>query len=218
MTKSFPINLKSKATRAFHFDVTFDCANDPAKTTKKDPGHDDFRYVATVDRSVLDALPDTHAADDTCPRSVTAPYVIDPNPDGKIKDKGCGDKKDDGTFGRRRDDGRDRESVAGRAREPAGVAAERPHGAGGGFRPEARRPAANASTITATAIARLAWATCANSSSPVAWRASMASTPTRIGPIRSQGRTVDPLTVRPRAVSSWSCQPLRVIGCPHAEP
>lgn len=97
--KSFPIKLKSKATRAFHFDVTFDCANDPAKTTKKDPGHDDFRYVATVNRSVLDARPDTHAVDDTCPRSVTPPYVVDPNPDGKIKDKGCGDKKDDGTFG-----------------------------------------------------------------------------------------------------------------------
>ena len=33
------------------------------------------------------------------PRSVTAPYVIDPNPDGTIKEKGCGDKKDDRTFG-----------------------------------------------------------------------------------------------------------------------
>lgn len=96
---SFPITIKSKAARAFHFHVDFACANDPAKTTKKDPGHDDFRFVATVSRSVLDALPDTHAVDDTCPRSVTPPFVIDPNPDGKIKDKGCGDPKGDGTFG-----------------------------------------------------------------------------------------------------------------------
>ena len=97
--KKFPIELKSKAMLAVQFDVTFDCANDPAKTTKQDPGHDDFRFTATVTRAVLDGLPDTHAADDACPRSVTAPYVLDPNPDGKVRDKGCGDRKPDHTFG-----------------------------------------------------------------------------------------------------------------------
>jgi hypothetical protein len=98
-TKSFPIEIKSKGKRTVKFNVTFDCANDPAKTTKKDPGHDDFRFVATVNRSVLDGFPDTHTADDACPRSVTPPFTLDPNPDGKIKDKGCGDRKDDGTLG-----------------------------------------------------------------------------------------------------------------------
>lgn len=38
-------------------------------------------------------------ADDMCPRSVTLPFEVDPNPDGTIKDKGCGEKKDDKTFG-----------------------------------------------------------------------------------------------------------------------
>ena len=49
--KKFPIELKSKAMLAVQFDVTFDCANDPAKTTKQDPGHDDFRFTATVTRA-----------------------------------------------------------------------------------------------------------------------------------------------------------------------
>jgi len=97
--KKFPITLRSKAMLGVRFDVTFDCAHDPAKTTSKSPGHDDFRFTATVTRSALDGLPDTHAADDVCPRSVAAPYVVDPNPDGKLRDKGCGDKKADGTFG-----------------------------------------------------------------------------------------------------------------------
>lgn len=30
---------------------------------------------------------------------VTPPFEVDLNPDGTIKDKGCGEKKDDKTFG-----------------------------------------------------------------------------------------------------------------------
>jgi uncharacterized repeat protein (TIGR01451 family) len=76
-----------------HFDVTFDCANDSR------PGGDDYRYVATVHREVVDGRADVHSADDVCPRSVDAPYVVDPYPNGKIRDKGCGKPKPDGTKG-----------------------------------------------------------------------------------------------------------------------
>lgn len=37
--------------------------------------------------------------DDTCPRSVIPPFALDPYPDGKIKDKGCGAPKPDKTLG-----------------------------------------------------------------------------------------------------------------------
>jgi hypothetical protein len=52
-----------------------------------------------VRHAALDGNADTHPADDACPRSVTPPAEIDPNPNGKIKDKGCGAKKPDKTFG-----------------------------------------------------------------------------------------------------------------------
>lgn len=34
-----------------------------------------------------------------CPHSAPPPFRLDPNPDGTLKDKGCGAKKDDGTLG-----------------------------------------------------------------------------------------------------------------------
>ena len=52
-----------------------------------------------MDHSALGGSPDAHPADDACPRSVTPPFEVDPNPNGKIKDKGCGAKKPDETFG-----------------------------------------------------------------------------------------------------------------------
>ncbi len=94
----FPIVLKSKKKLRVSFEVTFACANDPLKTTKKDPGHDDFRVIGTVNRAVLGG-PDTHPTDDVCPRTVTPPWETDPNPDGTIKDKGCGKKLGKGAFG-----------------------------------------------------------------------------------------------------------------------
>ena len=84
---------RSLQGRRKHFDVTFDCANDSR------PGGDDYRYVATVHREVVDGRADVHSADDVCPRSVDAPYVVDPYPNGKIRDKGCGKPKPDGTKG-----------------------------------------------------------------------------------------------------------------------
>jgi uncharacterized repeat protein (TIGR01451 family) len=79
------------------FDVTFDCANDPLPLG--DGTHGDFLYVASAHREVIDGAADIHPGDDVCPRSVVPPFVIDPYPDAKIKDKGCGRKKSDKTFG-----------------------------------------------------------------------------------------------------------------------
>ena len=94
-----PIAIKSKAYLTVTFDAVFDCANDPAANTAKDQTHGDYVFTAHVDHRDLDDMMDTHPADDTCPRSVAPPFVVDPNPDGRIKDKGCGGKKTDGTFG-----------------------------------------------------------------------------------------------------------------------
>ena len=96
--KKFPIVLKSKKTLAVKFTVTFACANDPAKTTRTG-AHDDYRDVAVVNHAALDAVADTHPADDVCPHAVPPPFEIDVNPDHTIRDKGCGAKKADKTFG-----------------------------------------------------------------------------------------------------------------------
>lgn len=74
--------------------MTIGCANDPASGA----GHADDRVSAHVSRAAL-GDPDSHPDDDSCPRSVTPPYVVDPYPDGKIHDKGCGAKKPDKTRG-----------------------------------------------------------------------------------------------------------------------
>jgi hypothetical protein len=76
-----------------------DAHSDPAKSAKDDPGHEDYRYMAMVNHSVLDGQSDTDTVDDVCPHSVAPPYRPDPNPDGTLKDKGCGKKKADNTFG-----------------------------------------------------------------------------------------------------------------------
>jgi len=89
--KKFPITLKSKKKLNVKFEVTFDCANDPEKTSKKSPDHDDFGFEAALHREVLDDQADTHLVDDMCPRPPLAGGV-DPNPNGKIKDYGCGGK------------------------------------------------------------------------------------------------------------------------------
>jgi len=96
--RKFPIVLGPRKKLGVSFHTTFGCANDPSKATKTNPGHEDFRVIGTVDRAVLGG-PDTHPADDTCPRTVTPPWEVDPNPDGTIKDKGCGKKLGKGLFG-----------------------------------------------------------------------------------------------------------------------
>lgn len=96
--RALPLTLKPKKTLGVVFEVTFDCANDRAKSTPTNPGHEDYRYTATVNHAALDGEADSHPADNTCPRDGTPPFV-DPNPDGKIKDKGCGGQKADKTLG-----------------------------------------------------------------------------------------------------------------------
>lgn len=92
--KPLPLTVKSKRRFTVLFDVTIGCANDAATGS----GHEDYRLSAHVNRAAL-GDPDVHPADDSCPRSVTPPYVVDPYPDGKIRDKGCGAKKPDKTRG-----------------------------------------------------------------------------------------------------------------------
>ena len=98
--KKFPVTIKSKKKSNVKYTVPFGgCVPDPAKTTKKDPGHEDFRYVAYVDHAALNGKADADPFDDVCPRMVTPPFRADLFPDGKIKDKGCGTRKADKTFG-----------------------------------------------------------------------------------------------------------------------
>jgi hypothetical protein len=95
----FPLTIPSKGSLTLTYNVTFDCVNDPARSTIKDPNHSDYRFTATVDRAAIDGDTDSHPSDDICPRPVTPPYAIDPYPDGMIREKGCGARKSDGTFG-----------------------------------------------------------------------------------------------------------------------
>lgn len=86
--KSLPFSLKSKQKVNIIFDAAFtDCAGA-------------YTYAASVDHAALaGAEADADSVDDVCPRSVNPPFRPDPNPDGTIKDKGCGKRKPNGTFG-----------------------------------------------------------------------------------------------------------------------
>jgi len=88
-----PRTIRPKGSLNIFFEVTFspDCVPDPLKG----PGHQDFSCVARVNHAALDGNADTHPECDVCPR---AP-VAEPNPDGKIKDKGCGGSMGRGIFG-----------------------------------------------------------------------------------------------------------------------
>ncbi len=90
--RRLPFNLKPKRTMKVYYDVTFDCAVNRAKG----PGQEDFRYVAIVNHAAIDGVADTHADCDVCPR---APLGVDPNPNGRIRDKGCGAPLGGGLFG-----------------------------------------------------------------------------------------------------------------------
>lgn len=82
LPKKFPVTLKSKGKTGVKFAVTFSGACDPAQTTKKNPGHDDHTYSATVHHSVLGGA-DAHPADDSCPRPAAG------------SDKGCAEERTD---------------------------------------------------------------------------------------------------------------------------
>jgi len=80
--KPLPITLKPGKSLTVYYDVTLDCANDPAI------GAPDYRISTVVNRAVLDGKEDTNPLDDVCPRDSTSQT-----------DKGCGAKKDNGSLG-----------------------------------------------------------------------------------------------------------------------
>jgi hypothetical protein len=81
-----PRTLKPKQKLNVFFNVTFTEACDPMKGA----GHEDFSYRARVHHTALDGNPDTHPADDECPRAAL-PGGTDSNPDPSkpLKDTGC---------------------------------------------------------------------------------------------------------------------------------
>lgn len=92
-----PRTLLSKQKLTVFFRATYSCTA-PAPRGGIEPG--DYRHFASVHREAIDGEPDAHPADDKCPRiAVTPPYAIDPYPNGRLREKGCGAKRLDGTLG-----------------------------------------------------------------------------------------------------------------------
>lgn len=90
-----PKILKAKARVTVAYLVTYDCASAGLReSTRPIPG--DYRHTATVHHEAIDGLPDTHAADDSCPHQ---PQGQDPVPADVLKDTGCGVRMPDGTYG-----------------------------------------------------------------------------------------------------------------------
>ncbi len=93
--KKFPITLKSKQTLTMTYSLNFGCPSAPSGWTNV------YQYVATVHHEALaGGIPDMQPPCDVCPRGPLAtPGNRDPNPDGKIIDKGCGAKGTNGVLG-----------------------------------------------------------------------------------------------------------------------
>lgn len=95
----FPLRIRPRRILSVPFAVAFDCANDPDRSSNQNPGHEDYRFVAVLNRSVLDGLADGRSTDDVCPRSMLPRFEFGPNSECAIRDLGCGAKKLDGTLG-----------------------------------------------------------------------------------------------------------------------
>lgn len=67
-----PVTLRPKKSMRIPFDVTYSvtCIPDLKQTTRRE-NHDDYRYVATVDRSVLDGAADANPSNNTKTGPVT---------------------------------------------------------------------------------------------------------------------------------------------------
>ena len=96
--RPLPVTLKPKQKFTVIFDVTYTCATDPLKTTRTDPGHDDYSYTATVHAGAINGEADADPLDDNCPHNAL-PGGVDQFPDGKVKDTGCGGRNPDHTLG-----------------------------------------------------------------------------------------------------------------------
>jgi hypothetical protein len=86
VSPALPVTLAPKKKLTLVFAVTYDCANDPLLAP---PG--DYRYRAMLSTS------DADEHDDACPHDMP-PGGVDPI-NGKVKDTGCGGKKQDKTLG-----------------------------------------------------------------------------------------------------------------------
>jgi hypothetical protein len=86
-----PKVLASKSSLTVNFLVTYRCVT-PLTKSESDSG--DYSHSARVLHTVLGGQ-DQHPDDNVCPHDALGTV---PNPDGKLKDTGCGTKQPDGTF------------------------------------------------------------------------------------------------------------------------
>jgi hypothetical protein len=92
--RRLPFNLRPRQKLNIYLVVTFDCSVNPARGL----GSEDFFYTATVDHTQIDGNADTHPECDVCPRP-PLDGLFDPNPNGRIRDRGCGAPTGGGNFG-----------------------------------------------------------------------------------------------------------------------
>jgi hypothetical protein len=64
---NLPRTLKPNQSFTVQFDVTYNCGNDPLKSTVASPGHEDFGYTARVNHGAFGNA-DTTPSNDVCPR------------------------------------------------------------------------------------------------------------------------------------------------------
>jgi hypothetical protein len=92
--RRLPFNLRPRQKLNVHFEVTFDCAVNSGRGA----GSEDFFYTAQVHHEAIDNIPDSHPECDVCPRPPLEGGV-DPNPNGRIRDRGCGTPMPGGVLG-----------------------------------------------------------------------------------------------------------------------
>jgi len=95
---AFPIVLRPRGRLTLRYDVTLGVA--PSLVGDADCPTTAFHVTARVRHEVLaGAAADDHEGDDVAPRGVLPPWAFDCYPDGRIRDRGAGARRDDGTLG-----------------------------------------------------------------------------------------------------------------------
>jgi hypothetical protein len=87
---AFPVVLGPGKKLTAAYEVVIDCANDPDRSTRAEPGQD-YAVSAALDRLALDGQVDADRSDDVCPRA--------PARAAAARDAGCGLRSPDGSFG-----------------------------------------------------------------------------------------------------------------------
>jgi predicted dienelactone hydrolase len=85
--QTFPLSIPSKKKLRVRFEMDCLCGSNPGE-------EDDWKFTARVNHSAIDGNTDENPSDDVCPRD---PLGGVPNPDGRIRDRGCGTRVPDGT-------------------------------------------------------------------------------------------------------------------------